>query len=811
MGEPRDLRPLFDPRSIAVVGASADVSKWGGDIACRLACNETRRTVYLVNRKGGEILGRPAYRSLSELPEAPEMVMLSMPAVAFEETLDEALAMGARALVAIFAGLGETGPAGREREREAARRIRAAGALMIGPNCMGAADTTVGFQGVAYLDVPAGHIGFISQSGAMGEEFSMRARQAGVGFSRYVSLGNQADVTIADVLRSYAGHQATWVIAVYAEELRGGREVARAAADVAAAGKPVVLLAPGRSAAGTRAARSHTGSLAPDAVVLDAVCDAAGIVRVDDPGQLFETTLGFLHTVSLAGAGVEGAPRLPAGRRVAIVTEGGGHGGVAADAAVSAGLLVPPLSPATLERVREAHPPSTGVNPVDFAIGTTDPDAYARVVPAVAGSEEVDAVLAVGQIGYWGARFAEFQDNVAAEVEGARRMARAARAARLPLLVATVYPEAPPARALREEGVPVYREIAAAARVLGRLAAAAAHAPAGVPVEPPAAPPVRPPEAALVHGRAEAGGDGAGNAGAGVAPENAAAELDMAGAALDYWQARALLAQAGLDLVPARLAHAEAPREAVDLMGVGGKPEREGLPHVRRHAATVDRLRRVAAVEHLAQEASAAAADLGYPVVVKALGVLHKSDVGGVCLDLADAAAVTSAVARMASRLGVTAVAVERMAPVSDGVELIVGCRRDPLFGPVLLVGLGGIHAELLADVRAALAPVDESRAEGLLRRLRGAPLLAGSRGRQTLDIAAAARAAAALSRFAAAHPEIVEVEANPLLVLPRGALALDARIIVDRASGRSGDAAAESGGEAVPAPGCDEGGLRGA
>jgi acyl-CoA synthetase (NDP forming) len=153
----RDLGALFDPRSIAVVGASSDASKWGGDMAARLARNEKRRAVYFVNRKGGTICDRSAYLSLRELPEAPEMVMLAVPAAVFEATLDKALAVGAKVLVAIFAGLGEADDEGRQREERAVKRIRQAGAMMIGPNCMGVADTGAAFQGVAYLDIPAGN------------------------------------------------------------------------------------------------------------------------------------------------------------------------------------------------------------------------------------------------------------------------------------------------------------------------------------------------------------------------------------------------------------------------------------------------------------------------------------------------------------------------------------------------------------------------------------------------------------------------------------------------------------------------------
>ncbi len=693
----RDLRPLFDPRSVAVVGASADTSKWGGDVAARLAGHETVRPVYFVNRRGGTMHGRVAYPSLSDLPETPELVILAMPAVAFETILDEALALGSKAFIAIFAGLGETGSRGAARERRAAARLREAGAVMIGPNCMGLADHSTGFEAVAYLDIPRGAIGFISQSGAMGEEVVARARAWGCGFSRYVTLGNQADVGIAEVLEGFVEHGATRVVALYAEGLGDGRATAAAAARVVAAGRPVVLLAPGRSAAGARAARSHTGSLASATAVLDAACRAAGVLRVDSPRELFETTAALL-----------GAPR-PRGRRVAVITEGGGHGGIAADALEAAGLRVPPFGDALMARLADALPESAGSNPLDFALGTTDPDAYARALPIVIGADAVDAVFAVGQLGYWAARFPEFGELVAAEVEGSDAMAACVRSVGKPLVVSTVYPDAAPAARLRAAGVPVYREIASAVEALASLVCVAEAKPSGVPRLPP-------PAAALAG-------------------------------APDYWQAREILAAAGLTVV-------------------------EG--------------RRVTGAEG----ALAAARELGYPVALKALGHLHKSDAGAVALGLRDAAALLAALADFEARLAPPACVVEKMAALDEGLELIVGCRRDPLFGPVALVGSGGVYAEVLRDTRAALAPLGYGEARALLAELRAAPLLSGARGRSALDSGAAATAAAAVSRFAAAHPEVEEVEVNPLLVLPSGALALDARIVLgDEGRPDEGDA----------------------
>ena len=616
--------------------------------------------------------GQVAYPSLSDLPEGPEMVILAMPAAALEATLDEALGLGSKAFVAIFAGLGETDDEGRGRERAAVARLRAAGAAMIGPNCMGLADHSTGLQAVAYLDVPEGHIGFVSQSGAIGEELVMRSREYGCGFSRYVTLGNQADVGIAEILWGMAEHEKTRVVAVYAEDMHEGRELARAAAAVVAAGKPVVLLAPGRTEASARAALSHTGSLAPDAAVVDAVCRAAGAARAATPRELFELTIGFL------------AGYRPRGRRVAVVTDAGGVGGIAADAAHDAGLEVPAFSDELVARVQEALPGSAGGNPTDFAMGTIDPDAYERIVPVVACCDEVDAILGVGQLGYWGGRFPQFETLVEREVVSARRAAEAARRAEMPFVVCTVYPDSPPAIALREEGVPVYRELASGVSVLAALAQAASAEPPGVP----------------------------------ELPDPAATDCCVWDC--DYWSARRVLQEAGIPFPEASL------------------------------------------VESL-ERAIMSARGLGYPLVLKALGRLHKSDEGGVVLDIADERGLWTAYTQLSARLGEHRFSLERMAPLREGVEVIVGCRRDERFGPLALVGLGGVYAELFKDVQTALAPLDEKTAERLLLSLRGAQLFAGGRGRPPVDLRAAARAAATLSRFAAAHGEIAEVRDQPL------------------------------------------------
>ncbi|MDQ2984488.1 MAG: CoA-binding protein [Actinomycetota bacterium] len=229
----RDLRALFDPRSVAVVGASNDPAKWGHWVAQGALAAEHRRAVYLVNRSGGEVLGRPSYPSLAELPAAAEMVVIAVPEAAFEETVDASLAAGARALVAITAGLGESGEEGAARERAVAERVRAAGAMLLGPNCLGVYDADSELDLGANEFVP-GPIALVSQSGNLALEVSLLAADVGLGISRFASLGNQADLEVAELVRALGEHDGTRAIGVYCEDFRDGREFARAAREVVA-------------------------------------------------------------------------------------------------------------------------------------------------------------------------------------------------------------------------------------------------------------------------------------------------------------------------------------------------------------------------------------------------------------------------------------------------------------------------------------------------------------------------------------------------------------------------------------------------
>ncbi|MFF4011274.1 acetate--CoA ligase family protein [Streptomyces sp. NPDC001717] len=686
----RDLTALFDPRSVAVVGASDDPAKYGHAVASQALRADGRRPVHLVNRRGGTVLGKTAAPSLAAIGEPVDLVVVSVPGSGFEAAVEDALVCGAKAIVAITAGFAEAGPAGLARQRAVVARVREAGAVLVGPNCLGIADNTTELYLASDRFAPGG-VALLSQSGNLALELQLRGAPHGLGFSRFVSLGNQADVTLVDLVEDCARHEATTAIAVYAEDFGDGRAFARAAA---AAGKPVVLLTAGRGTASARSAQSHTGALTTSADVVAAACRDAGIELVRTPREM---------TVVLAALS---SGTRTTGRRTAVFTDGGGHGAVAADAAEDAGLDVPELGGSTQDRLRAVLWEQSSVgNPVDLAgMGEQRPLSYADTVGELLAADEVDAVLMTGYFGGYAASEGGLGGGPAGgsvladgETRAAKEITRHLAAATKPLVVQSMYPQSPSCRVLAEAGVPVFSATEDAARAL-----------------------------AAITGRATAPAPG-------IAPLPApAVELGDPG----YHGVRALLAASGVPFPAAR--------EVID----------EG-------------------------ELLAAAADFEGPYVLKALHLLHKSDAGGVALRLPDRAALLAAYREMHARLGAAAYSVEAMADLSDGVELIVGVNRDPRFGPVAMVGLGGVLTETLRDVAFALAPVPAARAEQLLRGLRTGALLDGVRGRPAVDVAAAAAVIERITEVAAAHPEVAELEVNPLLVRPDGALALDARAVL--------------------------------
>ncbi|MFD5824444.1 acetate--CoA ligase family protein [Lentzea sp. NPDC060358] len=644
-----------DPASVAVVGASDDPAKWGHWLARGALVGRDRRTVHLVNHSGGLVLSEPTVRSLSEIAEAPELVVLAVPAAHVPAVVDEALAVGVRGFVGITSGIDEA----------VVRRIRAAGARILGPNCLGVYDAATSLH-LAWGRFQSGSLGVVSQSGQVGLEIGGLAAASGLGVSRFVSVGSQADVTATEALLDLVSHDMTTVVGVYLESFGPG--IVAAMAELRAAGKPVVLLTVGSSAAGQEAALTHTGALTSSVDVVDAACRRAGAVRVATPAALVDLAAVL-------------ACRTPGGRRVGVISDSGGQGAIAVDLAVAAGLSVPALS--SVDGLPDG---ASRRNPVDLAgAGERDLANYARAVEVLARGGEVDTVVLSGYFGSYGEDTPSLE---AAEVSVASRICGVARETGVAVVVHSMRPDSAAVRALRAGGVPVQHTIERAMAALGDAARL------DTPRRPPAA---EHPPTAVPH---------------------------RAG----YLAARDLL---------------------------------EFVHFPRAHAVTT--------------AAEAGATPLRAPYALKADWLAHKSEHDAVRIDVTDPAA---AFAEMHARLGPGTYVLEEMDTRRDVVELIIGARRDRSFGPVVLVGAGGIHAELFGDTAVELAPVTAATARAMVERLVCAPLLSGWRGAPAADIGALAEVIARISETIAARPDLAEVELNPVRVGPDGVLAVDALVI---------------------------------
>ncbi|MGU3497606.1 acetate--CoA ligase family protein [Mycobacterium sp. C31M] len=668
-----DLRVFSDPSSVAVVGASADRAKWGYWLASGALTGAHRRAVHLVNARTTTVLGQPCAASISELPDTPELVALCVPATHVDDVVDTALARGTRGFLGITAGMAD--------DTALAARITAAGARLIGTNSLGIYDATNDLRLMWGVPTP-GPLAIVSQSGQLGSELIALGRRFGLGTSRFVSIGNQSDVTAAEVLADLAGHDDTRVIALYLESFTDGEALFDTLAALRAVGKPTILLTVGASSASSRLARTHTGSLTSSLDVVDAACRAAGVVRVGTPAELIEVARGFLVVPGLRG------------RRVGVVGDSGGQSGIAADVAAAAGLAVPQFGAELSQRLAEELPAgAASANPVDLAgAGEQDLANYAAIIEQVSTAGDVDAVLLTGYFGCYGQDVAEL---TAAETAVARRIGAFAHRAAIPVVVHTMAPESEAAQALWEAGVPTYGHIEAATRVLAGLAAA-------TPVQ-----------------------------------RDAVSDPVATGSAVGpgYWSARALLAEAGV-----------------------------AFPH--------------GTVVRDGAELSTAIAELTMPVVLKAGWLEHKSEVGGVRVNLRDRADVEAAFADMWTRLGPGEYVLEEQDRRPDVVEVLIAARRDPQLGPMVVVGAGGTETEMLRDIRMECAPVSASTAAAMLDTLRMAPLLRGWRGRAPVDMAALVDAVVAVSRLIAARSDIADIELNPVRATASGALAVDALVV---------------------------------
>ena len=689
------LAPFFAPRAIAVVGAADDPTKLRGRILAQLLKGGFAGPVYPVHPTAGAIQGLPAYRSVADTPAPADLALVAIPSERVPAVLEECAAAGVRSVLVYSGGFAEEGEGKRGLQDEVTAIAARTGIRVSGPN-------SVGFLNVAgavcatfspaidFAALPAQRrqggarrIGIVSQSGGLGFAIFNRGLRRHLTFSHVVNTGNEADIDATDVLDFLVEDPATGVIVMFLESIRRGDRFQEVAARALERGKPIVVAKVGRSAAGQRAALSHTASLTGADAAYDSVFRRYGIVRVDDQDAMLDAAQAFAMCPPMRG------------RRVGIVTISGGVGGWMADTLEGQGFTVPALSAETQARVRTYLPPfGAAFNPIDITANAMENDHRARSLEVLAAAEGIDAIVNVSSLAA--------DPQLPAERE---RLAALVRSSDRPVLFYSYpLPSEVASQTLADIGIPLYTSLAGAARALTALAE---------------------------HHEARERQDGASPEGDEAAARRA---LAAAGETLCEYEAAPLLAAYGIATAPARLART-------------------------------------------AQEAQAAAAELGFPVALKIQSpdIPHKTEAGGVALALADATAVAAAFDRISAAArashpaaGIHGVLVQRMAP--RGVEMIAGAVHDAGFGPQVSLGLGGVLVEILRDVAMAPAPFSAAAAATLVDRLRAAPLLDGWRGSAPADRTAFANLAARLSRLASdLSDRILEIELNPVLVHPRG------------------------------------------
>jgi acetyltransferase len=702
-----DLDPLFSPRAVAVVGATRTPGTVPNDLFRNLIDSDYQGIAYPVSPGAESIRGVRTHRYVVDIEGEVDLAVIVFPSSVAHLALEQCGEKGVKSCIIISAGFREVGGAGVEREERIREIATRHGIRVVGPNCLGAINTdpAVRLNASFARKMPdAGSIAFLSQSGALCTAVLDYARGRHIGFSKFISFGNKADIDEVDLIRYLARDEATSVILMYLEEIRDGRRLLEAAREVIReSGKPILAIKSGRTEAGASAAASHTGSLAGRDEVADAIFRQAGILRC---GTIVEM---FNRAIALADQ-----PR-PGGDGIAIITNAGGPGVMAADAVTDEGLALASFSDTTAAALRKALPKTANTkNPVDV-IGDARSDRYRAALDATLADPAVRAALVILT-----PQSMTDIDAIADEVVRARTESADGKP-----VYASFMGEAdvgPGVNALRHAGVPHYglpeemADACAAARRVARI------------LERDDAPP--PPVTDADPDRARAILTEAAAAGRTHLPEPEAAEV---------------LRAYGLPVLPSRVATS-------------------------------------------ADGAAASAGELGFPVAMKIVSpdIIHKSDAGGVILNVTDAGAARAAYERIVSQARehtpdaeIRGVTVQPMA--EEGTEIILGATRDAVFGPVLLLGLGGTFVEIFRDVAFRAAPLLARDADEMLAELRGRPLLEGARGRPPADVAALRDCLRRLSALAADCPEVKELDMNPVIVYPegRGAVVADARILL--------------------------------
>jgi acyl-CoA synthetase (NDP forming) len=689
------LTPLFAPRSVAVLGASSDPTRISGRPIAYMKAQGFPGGLYPINPNRTEIQGLKAYPSVAELPETPDVAIVAVAAEIAEKSITELAERGVKAVVMFTAGFAEMDESGEAAQNRMVVAARKHGMRILGPNCLGVFDARTAYYATFSSSFDSGwpvpgRIGIASQSGAYGTHLYTLARNRGIGASLCIMTGNESDVTVGECIGWLAENPEVDVIAVYAEGIREAPGLIAAFEAARAARKPIIMQKVGRSELGTKAAKSHTASIAGDDAVTEAVMAEFGVVRARNSEEM----LDIAHTAT--------RKIYPAGNTLGVITVSGGAGVLISDTADAVGLPMPEMPAETQKTLRDLVPFCAPRNPVDATAQVSNTvELIHTFTEALVKDGGYSSVLGFFSMTASSRRWPGIREQL--------NKVREAYPGRLYTLSVIVPPDR---RAeLEEDGWVVHEDPTRAVTAIAAMGqfGAAFNAPAG------AAPPTVP---------------------AITLPDSTPSEAE----------AKRLLAAAGIT---------SAPEQACGS----------------------------------ADEAVAAADRFGFPVVMKILSpdILHKSEIGGVLLNVGDAAAVRDGYGVLLARAKQAApsariegVLVAKQ--MQGGVECILGIHSDPVFGPIAMFGLGGIFVEVMKDVVFRRCPFGVDVAEQMIRSIKGAPLLLGARGRPPVDIKALSQMLARLSAFAvAAGAKLQSIDLNPVFAMPdgQGAFAADAVVEV--------------------------------
>jgi acyl-CoA synthetase (NDP forming) len=706
----RSLERVFNPRSVAVIGASEVPGKAAERRTRSLIQGGYQGDIYLINPKRSELFGRKAYPNITAVEKEVDLVMIVVAPKFLVPAVADSVKMGARGMVIITAGLGETGVEGKKIEAQILQEAAKTGAHVIGPNCSGMFSASAQMNLLGVPPLREGSISVLAQSGNVIDSLTHYAGVRRVGFSKIISLGNAIGVSFPQYIDYLKDDPNTKAIMIYLEGIKDGNRLVQVARETAKI-KPVIALKVGRSGAGARAAASHTGSLAGDALIVDAAFRQAGIVQVSNVDELFD----MAHTFSTCP--------IPSGNRVAILSEGGGDNSIAADNAEIHGMEVRVLSGDTQEKIKpfllEGMPAS---NPIDYG-GTAEenPHMITECVRVCMEDDQVDGVYITGFFG-------GFKDIIAPHVaeleeQTSRDLVALVKEKNKPIFVHTSFAREPikALDILKTGGVPVFESSERTARCLSALMKFGSNRPR-------------------------------------------------------FGAMRLLDTQ-----------RKEQPEVKAIFQGARdekrtGLLETESRELLRAYGVSLPQAEFVRSPE----EAAGASAALDFPLAMKVVSadILHKSDAGGVKLNLKDKKEVERAFEEIMEKAS-TVTARERilgsmLSPMAPGgQECIIGMIRDKQFGPVVMFGLGGIFVEVLKDVSFRAAPMTEQDIDDMITEIKGYKLLTGIRGERAKDIGAIKEILAKLNAIAVDNPEIQEIDLNPVIVHEKGASIVDSRVIL--------------------------------